>query len=315
MKIFEETHEIKKCKSKAYNNYFQDMNMAVVDIETTGLSPTNSAVILVGILTKDGDKVKVVQIFAETLSEEKAVLEETSKRLEGIDGLISFNGHRFDIPFLEKRASYHNVRIPYLQSYHLDLYRVVRGYSNLKASLPNLKQKTLETHMGYWIYREDEIHGGESVNLYFDYLANPKEEYLGKILLHNKEDVLNLYRLTNIAEETDFHLSLNKLSLPVKTPQGIYIIDKTFIGKTSLTIWGAQPFNLEKPIVAINFGNEKTSTSYSFNQDGRFEIKIENVTHKGEPLDTLQFHIINNLCKNLLNYVLDSLEEPISFDL
>ncbi len=307
MKIIEEYHDMKTCQSKTYNHYFKDMNMAVIDIETTGLSPANSAVILVGILIKNTDHVKVIQIFAETLSDEKAVLAQTAQTLEGVDGIISFNGHSFDIPFLEKRASFHNVKIPYLKCYHLDLYRVVRRYSNLKDALPNLKQKTLETYMGYWIYREDEIHGGESVELYFNYLENPKQEYLEKILLHNKEDVLNLYRLINIVEQTDFHLALNELNLPIKTQQGVYIIDKTTVGNNSMSIHGLQPFTLDPPIVAICFEEGASSISFSFTQNGRFEITIKNVSHKGEKLENLSSEILNSLCENLLRHTLGTI--------
>ena len=65
--IFEAT----RYKSRAFDMYFGGKKGAVLDIDTTGLTPNRCAVILVGILTYDGDQAEAVQFFAESLSDER----------------------------------------------------------------------------------------------------------------------------------------------------------------------------------------------------------------------------------------------------
>ncbi len=304
MKIIKEIYESAPINSFLYNTYFEDFKMSVIDIETTGLSPQNSSVVLIGFATFDKNHIYFNQLFAEDLSEEKELILEASKMLSATDGFISFNGHSFDIPFLKKRASWHQVDFPILENYNLDLYRVVKSHSPLSSHLPNLKQKTLENYMGLWKYRKDEIHGGESVSLYFDYLLEKKDEYLKTILLHNKDDILNLHRLIKIVEQTDFHKALTNLGYPVLTENGIYVISKISLSKNSIEIEGHQPSKRGYSLSAINFPSSESPISYSFSNEqgkaGSFLITASKISYMGTPINDASPQELNILSSKLL---------------
>ena len=72
--VFEERLKGPLFDSPIFSEYFSGMNMIVADIETTGLSPARSAVILGGAVTADGGGRKAVQFFADTVREERELL-------------------------------------------------------------------------------------------------------------------------------------------------------------------------------------------------------------------------------------------------
>jgi uncharacterized protein YprB with RNaseH-like and TPR domain len=74
-----------------------------LDIETTGLSPANAELFLIGAASYTHAGLHIIQYFAEEPGEEKAILEAFSELIRDYDTLITFNGNKFDIPFLEKR--------------------------------------------------------------------------------------------------------------------------------------------------------------------------------------------------------------------
>ena len=154
MKTITEHITTKPFSSAPFNQYFKDLRMGVFDIETTGLSPAGSRLILSGFLIPDEDGLLLTQFFAESLADEEEVILATLGVLDTLDVVVTYNGKSFDIPFLDVRAkrvlthnaAYKQDRLPY--PYNLDLYTVVRKFSPLRQYLPNLKQKTLEDFLG-----------------------------------------------------------------------------------------------------------------------------------------------------------------------
>lgn len=192
--------------------YFKDMNIGVLDIETTGLNPSRNKFILGGLY--NCREKTVHQIFAENKSEEKACLECYLEEIYKTDMIITYNGKHFDMPFLEKRITAHEISIKNAMPYNLDLYLVLNGHSPIKKFVPNLKQKTVENYMGLWQNRTDEISGGESVELYNTYEKTGDCELEKKILLHNSDDVQQLTKLLKVISKCDFHKAMYHLGFP-----------------------------------------------------------------------------------------------------
>ena len=189
--------------SKLFDMYFKEKNIAVFDIETTGLSPRRCKVILSGILLINGQNCRAIQLFADQENDEEEIIRQTFHLLDSVDMMLTYNGRHFDLPFMEARAKRYGIngfRFPY----NLDLYLVVNGHSALRQTLPSLKQKSLEIFMGLSDSRDDEISGGESVELYHRYMLSHSFDLEKKILLHNHDDLLQLYKLLPIIEKTDF---------------------------------------------------------------------------------------------------------------
>lgn len=192
---------------KSFNDYFGNKDFAVLDIETTGLSKKRNAIILIGLIVVKNKKAVLHQFFAEKLSDEKAVVENTVKILDNLDFVVTFNGKSFDLPFIREKTD--KYKIPFAQIYNLDIYNVVKTFSDLGTMLPNLKQKTCEKFMGLEGARLDEISGGESVMLYNEFLVTHDQRLQEFILLHNSDDIEQLYKLISIIKHADFHRAMS----------------------------------------------------------------------------------------------------------
>ena len=209
----------------------------MLDIETTGLDRSKNEFVLGGLY--DVEQRKLHQVFAQSVEEEREALKAFGELMKSLDVVITYNGAGFDMPFLTERASkYDDVDMP--MPYDLDLYRVVRGHSPLKRLLPNLRQKTVEAYMGLWQSRTDEIDGAESVRLYREYERTGDPAGEKKILLHNSDDVRQLTRLIKVIEKCDFHEAMYSLGFPVRTENGLLVVENIRLESTSLTFGGSQ---------------------------------------------------------------------------
>ena len=73
--------------------------------------------------------------------------------------------------------------------------------------------------MGLAPARGDEIDGKESITLYRTFEGSfderEKNELRGKILLHNHDDILQLYKIFPIILQTDIHKAMSSLGFPI----------------------------------------------------------------------------------------------------
>ena len=149
---------------------------AYIDIETTGLSRQYHDLTVIGIGIEKKGSVEVVQLFDSTLNK-KALI----KSLDGITDLYSYNGARFDLPFIQSKF---NINLTSLYK-HNDLM-LTCWKKNLKGGM-----KSVEQQLG--IKRKlTGVDGYMAVQLYYDYVNNCNEQSLQTLLEYNKEDVVNL---------------------------------------------------------------------------------------------------------------------------
>lgn len=258
--------------SALFRFYFHDLKIGVFDIETTGLSPERASFILGGLASFSENTLE--QYFADTLSEEAQLLEAFLQRLSGFHVLITYNGNSFDLPFLLRRAEKLNVPVPKNMPYPLDLYAVLNGHSSLRKFLPNLKQKTVENFMGLWTSRTDEISGAESVSLYLDYLMNKDPQKREVILLHNKDDVLQLSRLLSVLEKANLQKAMHAFGFPLFFKDGKHdvTVQKILIERNKLSVSGKQG---GLPIEYHSYGNQQVDYLISFTKNTEdFSIQI-----------------------------------------
>lgn len=159
------------------------------DIETTGLSPKSSQIYSIGILLFKNSEMEIVQLFANSLSEEVEVLQGFLEYCKGKTQLISFNGKSFDTPFLEKSYHQYGIKCPITELPQLDLFKMIQSRRKF-YQLPSYKLKECERFLG--IQREDVYTGGELIYVYLEYMEHPTEEAKALLLQHNFEDLLYL---------------------------------------------------------------------------------------------------------------------------
>jgi uncharacterized protein YprB with RNaseH-like and TPR domain len=226
-------------ESNIYRFYFGDLNIGVIDIETTGLSPDRSQCILGGIVLPEEHGKRAYQFLAESKEEEEEVLRTYFQKWKDLDVVVSYNGDHFDLPFLSRRARYNRIpreELPIFLS--MDLYRILDHHSPLRKMLPNLKQKTVETFLGLWSDRTDEISGGESVELYYRYVRTGDPLIRDTILLHNRDDLLQLSRLIKVFDKLDLHKIAFHTGFAVSSGEKRAYIKKLALQKNILTVSG-----------------------------------------------------------------------------
>lgn len=149
---------------------------AYIDIETTGLSRRFAELTIIGIALEKNSQCEVVQLFNTDLSDEKLLAV-----LHGVDELYSYNGSRFDLPFIRAKLGV-DLRMCFR---HTDLmYDCWR--CKLKGGL-----KAVERKLG--INRNlKEVNGYVAVDLWYEYVNNHNRQALSTLLEYNREDIVNL---------------------------------------------------------------------------------------------------------------------------
>lgn len=182
--------------------------IAFFDIETTGLSPENSELYIIGVLVPADNSAlnntvnfKLTQFFSESISDELDLIKAFFKILEKCKALIHFNGDRFDIPYIKKVCAHYNIEHPFDQIKSLDIYKIARRKRIIINSF-KFNQKSLEQFLG--IKREDRFSGKELIDIYNQYLINYKYSFFESLVLHNKEDLTGLVQLLPILSYKDF---------------------------------------------------------------------------------------------------------------
>ena len=152
---------------------------AYLDIETTGLSPAKNELTVIGIYKENGSEDEVIQLVGDEISRSKLV-----DALENTSMLYTYNGSRFDLPFINTKLGIDLVE----HCTHEDLMYAC-WKQKLKGGL-----KSVERQLG--IARElTDINGLMAIQLWYEYVDQGNENSLAKLLKYNEEDVVNLRTL------------------------------------------------------------------------------------------------------------------------
>lgn len=154
----------------------RDTVEAYLDIETTGLSPDYCDVTVVGIYLcyESGDR--FVQLVGGDINARSI-----TKSLEGADKIHTYNGSRFDLPFIASRFGVDLMKSLAHRDLMYDCWR-----NNLYGGL-----KSVEKQLG--IQRQlTEMNGFEIIRLWWRYMDSFDTDALDLLLAYNKEDVINL---------------------------------------------------------------------------------------------------------------------------
>lgn len=101
------------------------MKLIALDIESSGLEPDKSRITCIGVASEYG----IVQFSARLEQDEKVILQEFVDWLDSFDSdsvftLLTYNGRKFDLPFIFYRALHLGVNIPQdlLSGPHIDMF-------------------------------------------------------------------------------------------------------------------------------------------------------------------------------------------------
>ena len=155
---------------------------AYLDIETTGLTFSGSEITVVGIFLCRGDGSEFVQFVGRDISAD-GILEV----LEGVEILYTYNGSRFDLPFIH---SHYGINLSELFRHRDLMFDCWR--KNLYGGL-----KGVEKQLGV-ARKLPDMNGFEAVKLWWKYVDTFDLDALNKLCEYNKEDVVNLKTLRDM---------------------------------------------------------------------------------------------------------------------
>ena len=179
--------------------------VAFLDIETTGLYPDSDAITVIGLF--DG---QTTRVFVRGIN-----LPEFAQEIKKYSLIVTFNGKRFDLPFIRRTLG----ELPHYQA-HLDLLYPLRklGY---RGGL-----KSIEVQLG--LEREGalkEADGFLAVLLWGEYQRGNRAA-LDTLVRYNLEDVVNLQYLADVVyNEAVVKLPINVEPLPLHAK---YEVDTPF---------------------------------------------------------------------------------------
>jgi uncharacterized protein len=155
---------------------------AYLDIETTGLSPSGCEITVIGIHLCRGDEVDFVQLVGKDINADGII-----EALEGVEVLYTYNGSRFDLPFINSALG---INLEEHFNHHDLMYDCWRNglYGGLKG---------VERRLGIGRKLPD-MNGLEAVKLWWKYVDSFDLDALNKLCEYNKEDVVNLKTLKDL---------------------------------------------------------------------------------------------------------------------
>lgn len=149
---------------------------AYLDIETTGLSPVYSEITVIGIYITKASENMFVQLVGKQVNTENLV-----ESLNGVHTIYTYNGSRFDLPFIRDSLG---TDLTGRHNHHDLMYDC--WSCNLRGGF-----KAVEAQLG--IPRQLKGIGGyEAVLLWWRYRNYGDRKALALLLEYNKEDVTNL---------------------------------------------------------------------------------------------------------------------------
>ncbi|MFC1942746.1 ribonuclease H-like domain-containing protein [Chloroflexota bacterium] len=152
---------------------------AYLDIETTGLSRSDSEITVIGIYICDGDDTRFTQLVGKDITAQNLI-----DALDGVCNIYTYNGGRFDLPFI-----YSSLGVQLAEMFtHRDLMFDC-WENNLYGGL-----KAVENQLGIERRLKD-VNGFEAIRLWWRYIDCFDKKALKILLEYNKEDVVNLKTL------------------------------------------------------------------------------------------------------------------------
>lgn len=239
------------------------------DIETTGFSRKYCNVYLIGCMYFIDGQPMYAQWLAENFNDEANVLMAFHSFIQKFNTIIHFNGNSFDIPFLKERGEKYNLDFNFESFNSIDIYKPVSRINHI-LKMENQKQKTFEQLLQ--IKRTDPFSGGDLIEVFKQYVESKDERLLFPLLLHNREDVINMGQLVSLLSVSDlFEGKYNVSSYEIRDY-------KTLNGDFEQELYITLTLNNAVPI----------SISYNYNgfylkADGsqaHITVKVKNGTYK-----------------------------------
>lgn len=169
-------------------------SLVFLDTETTGLSGgTGTMPFMIGAGRFMEDQFVVEQFFVRNPAEETAQLAALSEFVEGVQGIVTYNGKAFDLPIINTRYIMQRLTNPFTSATHFDLLPFTRRIWKSRLNQCNLGN--IERHVLGFEREQADIPGYLVPDFYREYLFTGDASLMPGIFYHNEIDVLSLSAL------------------------------------------------------------------------------------------------------------------------
>jgi len=169
-------------------------SLIFLDTETTGLSGgTGTMPFMIGAGRFIENQFVVEQFFVRNPAEETAQLAALSEFVEGVEGIVTYNGKSFDLPIINTRYIMQRLSNPFTTTTHFDLLPFTRRI--WKSRLGQCNLGNIETQVLGFHREQADIPGYLVPDFYREYLFTGDATHMPGIFYHNEIDVLSLSAL------------------------------------------------------------------------------------------------------------------------
>lgn len=220
----------------------------LLNIETTGLSPRNAFVFMIGLGWAEGDSWHFRCLLTEKRSDERQLMENLKHCLHDFKQIFTYGGFSFTYRFLNERWKNYDDTMPFDDSEghisslfqnirQLDIQKEIAPYKHL-LSLPDLKKHTVEKWLHY--QRPEHLDGKALIKCYTTWELSNEDSLLQQLILHHEADMaglLALYTLTSYTQcfKESFYIKWHHytedsrchfiIQLKRAVPQPVYLTD------------------------------------------------------------------------------------------
>lgn len=176
----------------SFDPYYKDPNKKYLffDIETLGFHRRLHPIVMIGLLIVEPGTTPIIkQWLLDSEEEEPALLQSFFSEIQAHSVLVSFNGKRFDWPFLVSRAKMHHILPPIIQK-HLDLYDFYQGGFPLLFAENHTLRELVKPEFVFQSCPSKEIPA-----LLQAHMHRGDKDAASLCFQHNKEDLLSLLHL------------------------------------------------------------------------------------------------------------------------
>jgi len=180
-KRFSKSHPL----SLSTSGFHATDELLFVDIETLGLF--SSPIIIIGLAKATNETLNLHQYVLRDVHEEAAALAAFLSNVDARSALVTYNGRTFDVPYLEQRLAYYQIRGD-LQRAHFDALHFARR--KWHGMMPDFRLFTLQKHL--LGARETDIPSALVPEFYQTYLRTQNIGPLLAVIEHNRQDLVAL---------------------------------------------------------------------------------------------------------------------------
>ncbi len=163
-----------------------------LDLETTGLRADRSLAAMIGFLYRRGSALHLSQWYSGDAPGERRQLQRLHERFDEFREVVTYNGDRFDLPFLRQRSLWHRLPAETSLSSNDLLPQIRKKY---RKEWPDCRLVTAEERLLGIPRNLQDVPGSEAPLRFQDLREGAPLEVIKPVFLHNRRDLISLVGL------------------------------------------------------------------------------------------------------------------------